>query len=82
MKDASSDAFMRPAEPRQPLFTIHENVEQIIYEPEDALKEGLGMVKTLKSSLREKVKLSKLREEVWLREIERFVIGKLPPLSQ
>lgn len=70
---ASRDVTTNPTEVKKPLYTIYENSAQIVYRPEDSLKEGTAMVKTLKNSIREKLKLSKLREEVWLREVERFV---------
>ncbi|KAI0758261.1 Dynamin family-domain-containing protein [Irpex lacteus] len=66
----SSNAFLNPAEVKKPLYTVYQSAEQIVYQPEDALKEGTAMVKTLKTNIREKLKLGKLREEVWLREIE------------
>ena len=46
-------------------------VDEIDYLPENALKEGLGMVKTLKSSIKTLELGNKLRKDVWLREIER-----------
>lgn len=69
----SSNAFLNPAEVKKPLYTVYQYAGQIVYQPEDALKEGTAMVKTLKTNIREKLKLGKLREEVWLREIERSV---------
>ena len=54
-------------------FTVHEDASEITYVPEDALKEGLGMIKTIKQSLSKFELSSKLRAEVWDREITKFV---------
>lgn len=54
-------------------FTVHEDASEITYVPEDALKEGLGMIKTIKQSLSKLELSSKLRAEVWDREITKFV---------
>lgn len=54
-------------------FTIHEDASEITYIPEDALKEGLGMVKTIKQTLTKLELSSKLRAEVWDRELTKFV---------
>lgn len=62
-----------PVQPEPKEFTVHQSVEDIIYAPEDALKEGLGMVRTLKANLKKLELGSKLRKDVWLREIERWV---------
>ena len=62
--------------PRQSIskfFTVHEDASEIAYVPEDALKEGLGMIKTIKQSLTKLELSSKLRAEVWDREITKFV---------
>ena len=55
----------------QPQYTVYKAVDEIDYLPENALKEGLGMVKTLKSSIKTLELGNKLRKDVWLREIER-----------
>ena len=56
---------------KQVLYTPYVSAAEISYAPENALKEGLGMVETIKNSLK-KLKLgSKLRQDVWTREIER-----------
>ncbi|KAG6918940.1 hypothetical protein DXG01_010595 [Tephrocybe rancida] len=52
------------------LFTIYNSSEDIHYTPEEALKEGLGMVTSIKSSLKQLQLGSKLRQEVWMRELE------------
>lgn len=49
---------------------MYESAEDIDYLPEDALEEGLKMVKAIKSCVK-KIDKSKLRREVWEREIER-----------
>ncbi|KAG1886363.1 uncharacterized protein F5891DRAFT_1120509 [Suillus fuscotomentosus] len=53
------------------LYHLYEFADEITYTPEHALHEGLGMVKTLKIGI-EKLELgsSKLRKDVWLREID------------
>lgn len=57
-------------EPQTVFYGKHYSAEEIQYAPEDALKEGLGMVKALKASV-DKLELgSKLRKDVWMREIE------------
>lgn len=53
-------------------YDIYSKPEDIEYTPENALKNGLGMVNTMEAAL-EKLELgSELRKEVWLREIERY----------
>ncbi|KAH9844070.1 Dynamin family-domain-containing protein [Rhodofomes roseus] len=54
----------------QPLYKVFKSVEEINYLPEEALNEGLGMVKTIKANIKTLEVGSKLRKEVWLREIE------------
>ena len=62
-----------PQQPKTNFFTIHEDASEITYIPEDALKEGLGMVKTIKQTLTKLELSSRLRAEVWDREITKFV---------
>jgi hypothetical protein len=50
-------------------FTAFQNAREISYLPEDALKEGFGMVKAIKESLKQLEVGSNLRREVWDREI-------------
>ncbi|KAJ3510297.1 hypothetical protein NLJ89_g4757 [Agrocybe chaxingu] len=50
-------------------FTSYKNAQDISHTPEGALREGLGMVKTLKENLKKLELGSKLRQEVWDREI-------------
>jgi hypothetical protein len=62
-----------PQQSRPNFFTVHEDSSEITYVPEDALKEGLGMIKTIKQTLTKLELSSKLRAEVWDREITKFV---------
>jgi hypothetical protein len=58
------------------LYRLYESADNIPYTPEAALQAGLGMVKTLKAGI-DKLELgSKLRKDVWLREIEKYVISR------
>src|SRR6266540_5281080 len=50
-------------------YTLYRSSEGIEHTPEAALKEGLGMVKTIKECLKKLELGSKLRREVWDREI-------------
>ncbi|RDB22483.1 Nuclear GTPase SLIP-GC [Hypsizygus marmoreus] len=59
-----------PAAPKNVLYTVYGSSNEIAYAPEDALKEGLGMVNSIKASLKQLKLGSKLRQDVWLREIE------------
>jgi hypothetical protein len=53
------------------LYTQYSNAADIAYVPEGALKEGLKMVKTIREEIK-KLKLgSKMREDVWMRELQR-----------
>ena len=62
-----------PQQSRPKFFTVHEDASEITYVPEDALKDGLGMIKTIKQTLTKLELSSKLRAEVWDREITKFV---------
>jgi hypothetical protein len=62
-----------PQQSRPKFFTVHKDASEITYIPEDALKEGLGMVKTIKQTLTNLELSSKLRAEVWDRELTMFV---------
>ncbi|THV08632.1 hypothetical protein K435DRAFT_883341 [Dendrothele bispora CBS 962.96] len=61
-----------PAAPQAPTqqYTVYTSANDISYEPELALKEGLGMVKTIRTSMQNLKVGSKLRQEVWLRELK------------
>lgn len=52
-------------------FTAFQNASEISYIPEDALKEGFGMVKAIKETLKQLELGSQLRREVWDREISK-----------
>ncbi|KAF5388296.1 hypothetical protein D9615_000347 [Tricholomella constricta] len=62
----------------KPLFTIYTSADEIEYAPEEALKEGLGMVKSIKSSLKHLQLGSKLRQDVWMRELESLMSQGAP----
>lgn len=62
-----------PEDTKPSLYTIYTSAAEIPYLPEDALKEGVGMVHALKASINKLELGSKLRKDVWLREIDRFV---------
>lgn len=61
-------SFVEPSKTK--FYNVYEASTAIDYSPEQALKEGLGMVKSIKSSLKKLSLGSKLRQDVWLREIE------------
>ncbi|KAH7922469.1 hypothetical protein BV22DRAFT_1106623 [Leucogyrophana mollusca] len=70
MHKPSQHPMISRRHPKPTLYTIYESAADIHYTPEAALEEGLKMVKTLKGSVK-KIELgSKLRKDVWLREIE------------
>lgn len=52
-------------------YTTYASAQDIPYTPENALGEGVGMVKYLKSKVKKMEIGSKMRKDVWLREIER-----------
>lgn len=52
-------------------YTSYASAQDIPYTPENALGEGVGMVKYLKSKVKKMEIGSKMRKDVWLREIER-----------
>ncbi|GJE84682.1 nuclear GTPase SLIP-GC [Phanerochaete sordida] len=76
----SQDAYApQPAPaPQQVFFKKHDSVDDIQYAPEDALKEGLGMVKTLQANIKKLEFGSKLRKDVWMREIESLTAQGAP----
>ncbi|KAF8897466.1 hypothetical protein BD779DRAFT_1432811 [Infundibulicybe gibba] len=58
-------------EPPQPVsHNIYNSAVEIAYSPEGALGEGIKMVKTIKACLKTLKLGSKLRQDVWMREIE------------
>jgi hypothetical protein len=64
-------------EPLKPLYSIFKQHEDIDYNPEDALKTGLGMVADLKASLKKLELGSKLRKDVWMCEITEYVFASV-----
>lgn len=58
------------------LYKVYQSAEEIQYAPEDALKEGLGMVKALKASIKKVDLGSKMRHDVWQEEIKKCVLEK------
>jgi hypothetical protein len=74
MVDATKPLIEAP-EVKPALYAVYNSATDILYTPEEALKTGLGMVKAIKESIK-KIELgSKLRKDVWLREIERSVLS-------
>jgi hypothetical protein len=61
----------REVENKSKHFTAFQSATEISYIPEDALKEGFGMVKAIKESLKQLELGSQLRREVWDREISK-----------
>lgn len=61
------------AEPPKESYHVFSGPGDILYAPEEALVQGLHMVKTLKANVKKLELGNKLRKEVWLREIERSV---------
>jgi hypothetical protein len=57
--------------PYAPNYITYASHQDISYEPEEALRQGLGMLRAIKHGVKKLEMGSKLRKEVWLREIER-----------
>lgn len=64
------------------LYAKHQFAHEIDYAPEVALKEGLAMVNTLKLNIKKLELESKMRKDVWLREIERCVYARIWAMTQ
>ncbi|TBU32140.1 hypothetical protein BD311DRAFT_775680 [Dichomitus squalens] len=64
--------------PPKSYYNVYERAEDIHYAPEDALKEGLGMVRALKASIKNVDLGSKLRHDVWAAEIENLLSQGTP----
>jgi hypothetical protein len=77
MVDPTNSFLPVPEESKPRLYAIYNSAVDVPYQPEDALKEGLGMVKTLKANIKKLELGSKLRQDVWLREIERYSVSSL-----
>jgi hypothetical protein len=71
--DVGSHFPNAPEESKPSLYTIYASAADVPYQPEEALKEGLSMVKTLKANIKKLELGSKLRQEVWMREIDRYL---------
>ena len=56
------------------LYKVYRSADEIQYASEDALKEGLAMVKALKASIKKVDLGSKMRAEVWQEEIKKYVV--------
>lgn len=52
-----------------PLYETYMSVQDIAYTPEKALHQGLGMVKTVKKEIQKLELGTRMRKEMWLREI-------------
>ncbi|KAG6894376.1 hypothetical protein C0992_006390, partial [Termitomyces sp. T32_za158] len=58
-------------ESKRRFFTFYDSATEIDFSPEEAFKEGSGMVSSIKSSLEHLQFGNKLRQKVWMRELER-----------
>jgi hypothetical protein len=57
------------------IYQLYDSADNIPYTPEAALQVGLGMVRTLKAGINKLELGSKLRKDVWLREVDKYVIS-------
>lgn len=74
-EDATTgNAPPEPETAKPTIYTHYGSAFDISYTPEDALKEGLAMVKTIRNNIKKLQLGSKLRQDVWLRELEKYVI--------
>jgi hypothetical protein len=62
--------FLREPEP---VYTLYKSADEIEYTPENALQEGVAMVKELSGCLKKIDIGSKLRKDVWIQDIETWV---------
>ncbi|KAG2135905.1 uncharacterized protein EDB93DRAFT_1303704 [Suillus bovinus] len=60
------------------LYELYDSADHIAYTPEAALQAGLGMVKTLRAGINKLELGSKLRKDVWLREIDNLLSQGVP----
>lgn len=63
-------------------FKTYRAAQDIQYTPERSLQEGLNMVKTLKAHINHLELGSKMRKDVWLKEIARYVVPSVRPLCR
>lgn len=70
-QDDSADVNMAPPTSEPALFATFESATEIDYSPEASLRQGLGMVNALKSTVKTLKLGSKLRVDVWDRELKR-----------
>ena len=70
--DATKTEVALNPDPRN-FFKVYASADEIQYAPEDALKEGLGMVKALKASIKKVDLGSKMRQDVWQEEVKKYV---------
>jgi hypothetical protein len=66
-----------PAPILERIYTRHSSASEIAYNTDDALQQGHAMVKTIQDAIKKIVLGSKLREEVWDREMQRCAISRL-----
>ncbi|KAF8913833.1 hypothetical protein CPB84DRAFT_1757667 [Gymnopilus junonius] len=69
LKKEDNASVQHDIAPGSKFFKAYKNAEEILPVPENTIKEGLGMVKTLKERLKLLELGSKLRQEVWDREL-------------
>lgn len=53
-------------------FKMYKSAQEIQYTPETSLQEGINMVKTLKAHINHLELGSKMRKDVWMKEITRY----------
>lgn len=62
-----------PAAPAPAAFTLYNRPNEIVYTPEQALKEGRVMVEVAKVSIANLHVTNKMRQDVWNRELQKLV---------
>ncbi|KAL0070833.1 hypothetical protein AAF712_002054 [Marasmius tenuissimus] len=80
LENARFDASIAAGPSRAPRrsFIVHESANDISYEPENALKQGLEMVSSIQNAMAGLQLGSKLRQQVWSKEIENLRKQALP----
>lgn len=74
-KENKNRALVAPAAPQ---YTKYASPEEISYTPEDALKTGLGIVSVIKEKIRLLDIGSKMRKEVWKKELDELSAHSTP----